>query len=207
MKAYGYAGFVCQHFPVEIAALKPHAALTVRYTILRLACTVINALIVGTSVSPVVGDARDEFVDVVSTFRYVEFLVSYFQTFVGAVKALHVLPQESPTSLKKPLGIVYSKKIIKARMVTPKKTFALLDNSLEIILLEQNRRENQSLDENPIRKVTDQVQEAAHISGKENSNRKESQIESKNGAGQNGVRKDINTKHLKDIHSYCMIDN
>ncbi|GER38002.1 isocitrate dehydrogenase V [Striga asiatica] len=81
--AGGGGGFVSQHFPVEIAALKPHAALTIFWFGL------VNFE----------KGARDEFVDVVSTF-----------TFVGAVRALHVLPQESPTSLKEPLGIVYSKK-------------------------------------------------------------------------------------------------
>ncbi|GER42716.1 nitrate ABC transporter ATPases C and D [Striga asiatica] len=132
MKAYGYAGFVSQHFPLEIAALKPHAALTVRYTTLRIFVFIVlycypNMFMFSYSVLT----ARDEFVDVVSTF-----------TFVGAVRALHVLPQESPTSLKEPLGI-------KARMLSPKKTFALLDNSLE------NREQKMSFPDHPLGAVID----------------------------------------------------
>ncbi|CAA0818042.1 Probable galacturonosyltransferase 4 [Striga hermonthica] len=144
--------------------------------------------------------SRDEFVEDVSTF-----------TFAGEVRPLHVLPQESSTSLKEPLGIVYSEKSSESSREDSNaksrdnaritRQLAGESGAEDGVSRSSSRsssgRENQSLDENPIRKVTDQAKEAARDSGKEKSKANEMKIASKNGAGENGVRKDINTQHLK----------
>ncbi|KAL3850979.1 hypothetical protein ACJIZ3_012861 [Penstemon smallii] len=101
---------------------------------------------------------KDEFLDDVSTF-----------TFAGEVRPLHVLPQESSTALKEPLGLVYSENSNesssnysdassgKNARVTRQLTE---DDKITNSSTSSGSGIKQSSDENPIRQVTNIADEA-----------------------------------------------
>ncbi|KAI3456615.1 hypothetical protein Pfo_013278 [Paulownia fortunei] len=172
--------------------------------------------------------SRNEFVEDVSTF-----------TFAGEVRPLNVLPQESSTTLKEPLGIVYSENSTESSSgdfsassgenarITRQLTggFYLLHFLLPLItefnpglllfiqlmeLITESAEDgisnsstfshsggnHQSLDENPIRKVTDQAHKAAMETGKEYS-KETGSIGNISGVRQTDVKKEISSQHSK----------
>ncbi|GFP92818.1 probable galacturonosyltransferase 4 [Phtheirospermum japonicum] len=122
--------------------------------------------------------SRNEFVEDVSTF-----------TFAGEVRPLNVLPQELSTTLKEPLGIVYSEKSSESSSDNPNALSgenARITRQLTKIITESGEDGiSKSLDENPIRQVTDQAHEAASETRVEKS--KETKF---TGNGQNNVKKE-----------------
>ncbi|KAK6133140.1 hypothetical protein DH2020_033179 [Rehmannia glutinosa] len=127
--------------------------------------------------------SRNEFVDDVSTF-----------TFAGEVRPLNVLPQESSTTLKEPLGIIYSENSIDSSSnlsdassaENTRITRQLTEESAEDRTTNPSTLgKNQSLDENPIRQVID---EAEVETGKEKSNKSKLSENIGIGDGQNDVK-------------------
>ncbi|KAK6154579.1 hypothetical protein DH2020_008827 [Rehmannia glutinosa] len=130
--------------------------------------------------------SRNEFVDDVSTF-----------TFAGEVRPLNVLPQESSTTLKEPLGIVYSENSIDSSSnlslassgENSRITRQLTEESAEDRTTNSSTLgEKQSLDENPIRQVIDEVHETEVETGKEKSNNPKLSENIGIGDGQNDVK-------------------
>ncbi|KAL8469284.1 hypothetical protein ACS0TY_032198 [Phlomoides rotata] len=133
--------------------------------------------------------SRNEFVEDVSTF-----------TFAGEVRPLNVLPQESSITLKEPLGVVYSENLTKSSSDDSNAssgknshvTRQLTEESAEVgnsntSILNGNR----SLDENPIRQVTDEVHNATEETGAVKSKETDSTV------GPNDVKKDISSQQSK----------
>uniref|UniRef100_A0A5B7AR26 Hexosyltransferase n=1 Tax=Davidia involucrata TaxID=16924 RepID=A0A5B7AR26_DAVIN len=101
--------------------------------------------------------SRNEFIEDVSTF-----------TFAGDIRPLNLLPQESSTTLKEPLGIVYLENFTKSfsdsddsAEQNSRKTRQLTEESMEkettISSTNSGTEDNHTVEENPIKQVTDGV--------------------------------------------------
>ncbi|KAL3820861.1 hypothetical protein ACJIZ3_006766 [Penstemon smallii] len=132
--------------------------------------------------------SKNEFMEDVSTF-----------TFAGEVRPLNVLPQESSTMLKEPLGVVYSENSIESSSnysdassgENTRITRQLTEESVEDKTTNSSTLNNnkQSTNENPIRQVTETTREAEAETEKEISVKAE----------QNDVKKEISSQHSEPI--------
>ncbi|KAL7142893.1 hypothetical protein ABFS83_08G155200 [Erythranthe nasuta] len=108
--------------------------------------------------------SRNEFMEDGSTF-----------TFAGEVRPLNVLPQESSTTLKEPLGVVYSENSIEASSNKSEEstriTRQLTEESTEDKTTNLSSSSGGNKDENPIRQVISTVHEDEVETGKEKSNK------------------------------------
>ncbi|KAK4386775.1 putative galacturonosyltransferase 4 [Sesamum angolense] len=136
--------------------------------------------------------SRNEFVEDASAF-----------TFAGEVRPLNVLPQESSTTLKEPLGIVYlensgesgSNSSDDSSGENTRITRQLTEESAEDRTTNSSSLSKNSLDENPIRQVIDVEREVDVETGKETSNEtKLSDVRS--GSGQNDVKEETRSQLL-----------
>ncbi|XP_011095868.1 probable galacturonosyltransferase 4 [Sesamum indicum] len=141
--------------------------------------------------------SRNEFVEDVSAF-----------TFAGEVRPLNVLPQESSATLKEPLGIVYSEHSTEsssnhsddsarenARITRQLAGESGEDGIASASNLRTRSGENQSLDENPIRQVTNEVHESAVETRGKSPEGTESTGNISRVVGENDVEKEISSKH------------
>ncbi|KAL0300917.1 UNVERIFIED_CONTAM: putative galacturonosyltransferase 4 [Sesamum radiatum] len=137
-----------------------------------------------------VGRARNEFAEDVSAF-----------TFAGEVRPLNVLPQESSTTLKEPLGIVYLENSVESGSNSSddssgentRITRQLTEESAEDRTTNSSSLSKNSLDENPIRQVIDFERVVDVETGKETSNEtKLSDLRS--GSGQNDVKEETRSQ-------------
>ncbi|PIN13274.1 hypothetical protein CDL12_14108 [Handroanthus impetiginosus] len=133
--------------------------------------------------------SRNEFVEDVSTF-----------TFAGEVRPLNVLPQESSTSLKEPLGLVYSGKSVdsssnssdsssgeNSRITRQLTEESAEDRTTNSSILSSSGGSEQSSDENPIRQVIDMV----HGAENKESNKPKLSEDIGIGGGQNDVKEEF----------------
>ncbi|KAL3627213.1 putative galacturonosyltransferase 4 [Castilleja foliolosa] len=114
--------------------------------------------------------SRNEFVEDVSPF-----------TFAGEVRPLNVLPHESSTTLKEPLGIVYSEKSSESSSDDSNASSGEKSRFTRQLTGESAGGISKSLDENPIRKVTDRTNDALLKETKSSGN------------GQNDVKREISS--------------
>ncbi|KAH6833570.1 galacturonosyltransferase 4 [Perilla frutescens var. hirtella] len=142
--------------------------------------------------------SRNEFVEDVSTF-----------TFTGEVRPLNVLPQESSTTLKEPLGVVYSENLADSSSdgssassgenahINRQLAEESAEDGISILSnLTSGGGNNQSLDENPIRRVTDQVHEVA-LATNEESSREAELTKNVREVGQNDAKKEVRSHRSK----------
>ncbi|KAL2253378.1 probable galacturonosyltransferase 4 [Sesamum indicum] len=136
--------------------------------------------------------SRNEFVEDVSAF-----------TFAGEVRPLNVLPQESSTTLKEPLGIVYLENSAESGSnfsddssgENTRITRQLTEELAEDRTTNSSSLSKNSLDENPIRQVIDVEHEVDVETGKEASNEtKLSAVGS--GSGQIDVKEETRSQLL-----------
>ncbi|KAK4484967.1 hypothetical protein RD792_007573 [Penstemon davidsonii] len=139
--------------------------------------------------------SKNEFMEDVSTF-----------TFAGEVRPLNVLPQESSTMLKEPLGVFYSDNSIEsssnysdassgenARITRQLAEESVEDKTTNSSTLNSNK---QSTNENPIRQVTDTTREAEAEIEKQNSVKAEQNDVKKENSSQlsEGISEDVSDK-------------
>ncbi|KAI3466477.1 hypothetical protein Pfo_023140 [Paulownia fortunei] len=130
--------------------------------------------------------------------------------FLSYLRPLNVLPQESSTTLKEPLGIVYSENSIESssnysdassgennRITRQLTEESAEDRSTNSSTLSSSGVNKQSLDENPIRQVIDMVHEAEVETGKEKSNKPKLSENIGIGGGQNDVKEEIRYQHYE----------
>ncbi|KAG8365321.1 hypothetical protein BUALT_Bualt18G0092500 [Buddleja alternifolia] len=131
--------------------------------------------------------SRDEFVEDVSSF-----------TFAGEIRPLHVLPQDSSTSLKEPLGVVYNENSNNHSDATSGENNHITRQLTEE-LAEERTANSSTLNENPIKQVTDMVNEAEVETRNENSKKNDliGNLGTEN--GENDVKEEIKVQHSEGI--------
>ncbi|KAK4439499.1 putative galacturonosyltransferase 4 [Sesamum alatum] len=140
--------------------------------------------------------SRNEFVEDVSAF-----------TFAGEVRPLNVLPQESSTTLKEPVGIVYSEHSTGSSSnysdassrenarITRQLAGELGEDGISSASNLRATGGEKSLVENSIREVTGKVHEAAVETGEKSSEGTELTRNISRVLGENDVKKGISAKH------------